>query len=199
MTARTPHAVDRADLPESYPTHRHDPSFWEALGRAVGTFGFLEEVLGKAIFAFTATRPYADDAEAERAYHAWLPQLERALTDPLGNLIDVYGKVVRDHSEARATNLNDLLAELRKASAIRNVLCHGSWRAPDVNGASVPLFVTRQKQIFDTAIDRRFLLQVQKATAKLACDVVDTVTTMGWRFPGSSGPGKSIDFAGSSS
>jgi hypothetical protein len=193
MTNRTPHAVDAAGLPESYPTDRNEPAFWEALGRAVATFGFLEEILGKAIFAFTATRPYGDEAEARRAYDAWLPQLERALTDPLGNLIDVYGKVVREHSEASIANLDDLVADLREASDIRNVLCHGSWRAPDANGANIPLFVTRQKRIFDTGIDQRFLHQVQKTTAKLACAVVDTVTTMGWRFPGSSGLGKSID------
>ena len=29
--------------------------FWETLGRTIATFGFLEEVLGKAIFAFAAT------------------------------------------------------------------------------------------------------------------------------------------------
>ena len=34
------------------------PQFWEQLGRTVATYGFLEEVLGKAIFAFTATRNY---------------------------------------------------------------------------------------------------------------------------------------------
>lgn len=48
--------VDIDKLPANFPTHRHDPAFWEALGRTVATFGFLEEVLGKAIFAFTATR-----------------------------------------------------------------------------------------------------------------------------------------------
>jgi len=29
------------------------------------------------------------------------------------------------------TNLDDLLEALSKASVIRNVLCHGSWRSPD--------------------------------------------------------------------
>jgi hypothetical protein len=53
-------------LPPQYPTHRQDPKFWEALGRTIATFGFLEEILGKAIFAFTATREYADD-EIEEA------------------------------------------------------------------------------------------------------------------------------------
>jgi hypothetical protein len=48
--------VDIKNLPASFPTHRHSAAFWENLGRTVATFGFLEEVLGKAIFAFTATK-----------------------------------------------------------------------------------------------------------------------------------------------
>lgn len=47
--------VDFKNLPSLFPTHRHSPMFWETLGRTIATFGFLEEVLGKAIFAFTAT------------------------------------------------------------------------------------------------------------------------------------------------
>jgi hypothetical protein len=184
--------VDVSGLPDGFPTHRHHPAFWEALGRAVGTFGFLEEILGKAIFALTATRPYGADAELQQAYDEWLPKLERALTDPLGNLIDAYGKALREQPNAIVTNLDDLLVELRKASEMRNVLCHGSWRLPDAEGASVPLFVNRQKLVFDIAVDRHFLLQVQRNTAELACAVMNSVTTMGWRFPGSAGPGKSI-------
>ena len=74
--------IERDKLPPLFPTHRHSPQFWEQLGRTVATYGFLEEVLGKAIFAFTATRNYSHD-EIDAAYQAWLPQLERALTDQL--------------------------------------------------------------------------------------------------------------------
>jgi hypothetical protein len=49
-------------LPVSFPTHRHDATFWESLGRTVATFGFLEEILGKTIFVFhgntSANPPY---------------------------------------------------------------------------------------------------------------------------------------------
>jgi hypothetical protein len=183
--------VDIKNLPASFPTHRHSAAFWEILGRTVATFGFLEEVLGKAIFAFTATTRYPE-SEAEAAFEKWLPTLERALFDPLAGLIDTYGKAVRGNSEATITNLDDLLGELRKASVIRNVLCHGSWRTPDVNGKSLPLFVNRQKMVWDAPIDIAFLQQTQRAVAELVCEVVNTVTHMGWRFPGSRGPGKTI-------
>ncbi len=183
--------VDVSNLPANFPTHRHAGTFWEALGRAVATFGFLEEVLGKAIFSVTATRRIPDN-KLESAFEKWLPLLEKALSDPLGGLIDSYGKAVRSNSNASITNLDELLDKLRNASNIRNVLCHGSWRAPDEQGRSLPFFVNRKALVFDTPIDVAFLHQVQLHVAELACEVVSSVTQMGLQFPGSSGPGVPI-------
>ncbi len=179
-------------LPKQFPTHLHEGAFWESLGRAVATFGFLEEVLGTAIFALTATRPYDDEAERKLAYEEWLTKLKLALKDPLGNLIDAYGKAVRDHGSVKIENLDELLIDLRNASATRNILCHGSWGLPNASGASVPFFVDRKERVVDTAMDGQFIEQVQRSTAKLACVVISTVTHMGWQFPGSAGPGKAI-------
>jgi hypothetical protein len=61
------YVVKLSALPESYPIHAHDAYFWKYLGRTVATFGFLEEVLTKAIFAFTTTTKYSE-AEIEEAY-----------------------------------------------------------------------------------------------------------------------------------
>lgn len=185
------YSVDFDGLPDGFPTHKHEAVFWESLGRAVATFGFLEEVLGKAIFSFTATRFYNEE-EIQQAYIEWLPKLECALIDPLGSLIDAYGKAAREHKDAKIDNLDDLLLNLRKASQIRNILCHGSWRVPDTSGASIPFFVNRQKEIVDSAMGRQFIDQVQRHTADLACAVINTVTLMGWQFPGSAGPGKTV-------
>jgi len=183
--------IDREKLPPQFPTHRHSPQFWEQLGRTVATYGFLEEVLGKAIFAFTATRKYSSD-EIDAAYRAWLPQLEQALTDQLWSLAESYGKAARDNPATTTENIDDLVEHIKKAKVIRNVLCHGSWRTPNANGASVPQFVNRQKQVFDTAIDIAYLKQVQAHVVELACHVIDSVTHMGWQFPGGAGPGKPI-------
>jgi hypothetical protein len=183
--------INRNQLPPSFPTHRHSPQFWEQLGRTVATYGFLEEVLGKAIFAFTATRKFRPD-EIEAAYQNWLPQLERALTDQLSNLAESYGKAVRDNRAATIENIDELIEHIKKATVTRNVLCHGSWRSPNASGAALPLFVNRQKQVFDTPIDTGYLKQVQAHVVELACSVIDTVTHMGWQFPGGAGPGRSI-------
>ncbi len=183
--------IDRDRLPPLFPTHLHSPQFWEQLGRTIATFGFLEEVLGKAIFAFTATRNYSPD-KIDAAFQAWLPQLERALTDQLKNLAEFYGKAARDNPATTTENVDELVKDIKKAADIRNVICHGSWRTPNAKGASVPLFVNRQKQKFDTEIDIVYLKQVQVNVAKLTCSVMDTVTHMGWQFPGGAGLGTPI-------
>jgi hypothetical protein len=179
--------IDRDKLPPLFPTHQHSPQFWEQLGRTIATYGFLEEVLGKAIFAFTATRKYSLD-EIDAAYQAWLPQLERALIDQLWNLAESFGVATRDNPATTTENVDELVEDIRKATVIRNVLCHGSWQTPNASGASIPLFVNRQKQVFNTAIDIAYLEQVQAHVAELACSVIDTVTHMGLQFPGGAGP-----------
>lgn len=183
--------IDQEQLPEKFPTHQHQSEFWESLGRAVGTFGFLEEVIGKAIFALSGTRPYEED-EIKSAYEKWLPKLERSLYDQLGGLIDSFGKAAREHPKLTINNIDELLMDLKEASKMRNVLCHGSWRSPDNSGASLPLFVNRQMEIFDTKVDCAFLNQVQMHAASLACEVINIVTHIGFQFPGSSGPGVEI-------
>lgn len=193
MTIKNPvrSVVNQNSLPIGFPTHVHESEFWESLGKAVATFGFLEEVLAKAIFAFTATTEYSE-AEIGEAYSKWVIKLERSLSDQLGGLINTYGKSVRNNSRATIENLDDLLNDLRAASKIRNVLCHGSWSKPDSNGGSVPFFVNRQKEVFKTSIDVAFLNQVQQHVKELICAVINTVTHMGWQFPSSSGPGEAV-------
>ena len=111
------------------------------------------------------------------------------MIDPLGGLVDSYGKSCRSHPDAKFSNLGDLLDELRRASAMRNVLCHGSWRKPDAECRSLPLFVNRQKEVFCTPVDVEFLRQTQRAVAELICHVINSITSMGWQFPGTKGPG----------
>lgn len=181
--------VNKSAILDKYPTHMHEAVFWESLGRAVATFGFLEEVLAKAIFLLTGTKHYSEQ-EIEQAYSKWLPLLEKSLADPLGNLIDTYGKAVRDNPDATIENLDERLKDLREASKIRNVLCHGSWKMPDSNGASIPFFVNRQIEEVVTPINYQYINQVQRHSVNLISEVINTVTHMGWQFPGSNSPGE---------
>jgi hypothetical protein len=179
-------------LPSQFPTQRHSGSFWEQLGRTVATFGFLEDMLGRSIFALTATTECEED-EGEAAFEKWFRKLERALTDPLGRLIDAYEKAIRSHPEAIFENLDQFLSQLRDASELRNVLCHGSWSScPDAEGKSIPRYVNNNMMMFTTPVDIAYLKQTQRAVAELACHVVNSITSMGWQFPGSKGPGAVI-------
>ena len=191
MSEPSGYMVDCDALPDKFPTHMHESSFWESLGRTVATFGFLEETLTKAIFSFTATKPYSE-AEVQEAYAKWLPKLEKALTDQLWNLTESYEKAVREHPDFTIENLDELLDKLKEASRIRNVICHGSWQPPNADGATVPLFVNRKLERVETPIDTQFLDQVQRHSTELICAVINSVTSMGWQFPGSNGPGKPI-------
>ncbi len=67
MSNRTVVAFDL--LPPGFPTQAHSPPFWEALGRAIATFGFLEETLGRAIFAYTGMRQIQED-QIDAAYES---------------------------------------------------------------------------------------------------------------------------------
>lgn len=192
MSEKKTAVVDRVKLPSQFPTHHHSGQFWEQLGRTIATFGFLEEVLGKAIFAFTATRPYESTEALQVAYKAWLIQLQKALTDPLVNLAEVYGKVVRANSESTIENVDDLVKAIKTSAEVRNVLCHGSWDVPDKNGKSLPFFINKKNEKFETYIDKAYLEQVQKNVTDLICDVIDSVTHMGWEFPGGAGIGEKI-------
>ncbi len=183
--------IDLASLPAQFPTHLHEAEFWEALGRAVATFGFLEETLGKAIFALTATREYSPE-EMDDAFAKWLPTLERALYDPLGGLVDSYGAALRRHEGLTTANPDDLIDDLKEVSKLRNVLAHGSWRASDKDGKSIPFFVNKKLEVFTQPIDVAYLKQVQQHTTELIAAVMNTVTHMGWQFPGSIGPGRPI-------
>ena len=160
----TRHVVNLENLPEWYPTHIQDTKFWEALGRTVATYGFLEETLGKAIFAFTATREFADD-EIPAAFEKWCGQLPAMLSDSLGSLIE---------------------------KRLRDVFCHGSWQKPDEYGRSIPFFVNRKIEIFQEPVNDQYLDQVRRHVVDLACSVISSVTYMGWQFPSSGGPGYSI-------
>ena len=185
------HVIDRDNLPPHFPTHIQTAGFWEALGRVVATFGFLEQQLAIAIFAFTGQKQIPED-QFEDEFNKWIETLQRALSDPLGGLIDAYGKAVRDNSQGKIANLDNLIEQLREASRLRNVLCHGSWQNPDSGGRSIPFFVNKKIERFETPIDFGFLEQCQKAVMELAVDVIDTVSRMGWQHPGSGGPGKPL-------
>lgn len=183
--------IDRSSLPPEFPTQRHRPEFWEQLGRTVATFGFLEETLAKAIFAFTATTEYSEE-EVQKALDKWPDQLKCALSDTLYPLAAIYRKVVCEHQGPVPENLDDLIEDIKRAADIRNAISHGSWHQPDAAGKSELFFFNRRAEKFEDRIDVDYLKRVQVFVVDLICSVISTVTVLGWQFPGSAGPGEAI-------
>ncbi|MFN7669968.1 MAG: hypothetical protein ACK5S5_05940 [Planctomycetota bacterium] len=188
--------VNLAGSPPMFPTHAHDLAFWCSLGRAVATFGFLEEMLGKATFALAGSVDAPEEAAALQAAVEDLHEtLELVLTKPLRTKIDEFEKAAKAHPQQPCAGLAELVGALREAARVRNVICHGSWGPPDERGASIPFFATGKGErilVFDTPVDVAWLDQLQKQVAELSCQVINAVTLRGYRFPGSSGPGKPL-------
>ena len=67
----------------------------------------------------------------------------------------------QENQDSTIKNIGEFVESIKKAATIRTVLCHTSWRVPDIEGKSLPLFVNRNKEIFETKIDVPFLRQVQ--------------------------------------
>lgn len=191
VEANNSHVIAREKLPADYPTHAHSAQFWEELGRTVAVFGFLEEMLGKGIFALTGMKDFDPEAQPE-AFGEWIKTLEKALTDQLGNLILAYEKALSENERTKGQDHSAFIKELQKAKDIRNVLCHGSWGKPDDQGRTVPRFVNRKLAVFNTPVDIDFLRSTRRAVVDLTCDILDSITTLGFQFPGSESPGQVI-------
>lgn len=188
------YVIDKANLPARFPTHAHAAGFWECLGRAVATFGFLEETLARAIFALTGSRhPTGDEAAIKAAVDSWLVDLEVTLKEQLHDLIVRFDEAVEHHPQSKfePASRSDLVKALQEARKHRNAICHASWGVPDEHGAS-RMFHNRNPQTVPSPIDCAYLEQLQRHTMELACEVMNAVTHMGYRFPGSSGPGRPL-------
>jgi hypothetical protein len=185
------YVIDRDKLNPDFPTQFQSSELWEELGRTVASFGFLEEMLGKAIYALTGTKEF-DPAGDPEAFNDWIKTLEKALTGQLGALIDRYAQALRENNRTIENDYSNQIAELKAANGIRNALCHGSWGKPDEEGRTVPKFVNRKLEMFETAVDLNFFRQTRAALRHMICDVLDSVTSVGYQFPGSGSPGAQL-------
>lgn len=186
------HLIARDKLDPDFPTNTHPSEFWSELGRTVAMFGFIEEMLGKAIYALTGTKEFDPEKDPD-AFDKWIKTLERALTDQLGGLIFAYEKALADNDLTKDHDFSALIAQLKDAKDIRNALCHGSWDRPDADGRSLPKFVNKKLMVFETRVDVEFFKQTRKALRDMICDILDSVTALGYQFPGSESPGQKID------
>ncbi len=182
-------------VPAQFPTHCHPASLWQSLGRLVATFGWLEETLWNAIYAYSLI-PLVNDAEARKQKLAEIAEkLEKAQSDTLRSLIKKYEEAVRAYPKAEEIHegFDSEIRRLRNATQYRNIFCHGVWlEPPDDRGKATILYNDRSRGEVTMDVDCRFLDTLQRDVAMAICDVRNTVTFLGWKFPDWSGPGKSV-------
>ncbi len=160
-----------------WPTHRHKPEFWEMLGRTIGSFGFLEEVLARAIYVISGAKAIPNKENIDEEFEAWVKYLVKALSDPLAGLIDKYEESLKNNSSFSVRNLEELIKGLKELKVWRNILCHASWKQPNLKGESVPFFVNRKGDAVSNPVDITVLEQVMRNTTELTCLIINSVTS----------------------
>lgn len=179
--------IDQPKLLQSepdWPTHIFPKEFWENLGRTIGTFGLLEEVLVRAVFVITGMRRVENIEKQDEEFKAWIKHLENTLSDPLGHLIKKYERAIKENPEFSTNETISLIQDLKAQVKWRNLLCHCSWRIPNSDGESIPLYRDKSGEIFDSKIDMKFITGVRSVTITLICRVMDSITERGYDFPG---------------
>ena len=190
-----PLIVDRARLPEDWPTNRGSSAFWEQLGRTVATFSHLEDMMARAWFGLTATREFEDMEQAETAFPEWEKAVKETLTDSLYSLRKKLNKAFEDDDRVSNEVADAYLARLDELRVWRNALCHGAWQGFQEDG-SVGLrhFTRRDKEpeSLENCLSVETLFSIRAATVDATADLVDILSAAGVRFPGTALPGAPV-------
>ena len=190
-----PLVVDRARLPQDWPTNRGSPAFWEELGRTVAALTHLEDMLARAHFGLTGSRAFANMDEARAAFPEWEKALRASLTDSLGPLTEKLGKALRDDDRVADEVAANVLSRLNDLRVWRNALCHGAWQGFAADG-STSLRHFRHGADGPELLENRLTIEeiasIRAETVRLTVDVVDIVSAAGVRFPGTALPGTDL-------
>ena len=187
-----PLVVDRTRLPEEWPTNAGSPAFWEELGRTVAAFTHLEDMLARAFFGLTGSREFADMEEAEAAYPQWEKALKETLTDTLHALTAKLEKAFKDDDRVSDDIAEPFIARLKALRVWRNALCHGAWQGFAADGTTSLRHFRKTAdgpELLENNLTIDDISSIRAETIALTVDVVDIVSTLGIRFPGSALPG----------
>lgn len=129
------------------------PSVWHELpetlaveiGVAVASFGHLEDMLKRAIFALDRRRLPASIHDSD--FRSWLRRMDHVAADSLGTLIERLDRTLA--REGRADP--ELIAQLDEVKSWRNLLCHANWQPQGT--AWQPVFANTKGEVFDAVLD----------------------------------------------
>lgn len=109
-------------------------------------------------------------------------------------LVSKYKGALEEYPSFPTDDTTLLIKDLEALKEWRNILCHCSWRPPDKNGKCTPFFIKRgssksgqdkkESNILQNEINIETIQQIRKKTVELACEVMNSVTIHGHKFPG---------------
>lgn len=170
--------------PEAHHTLPRD--FAAALGQCVASFGWLEEVLKRTIYALDRARLADDLTPAEM--QNWVERMGQLADDSMGTLIEQLDAAMRRHPGLR--DRDQITEALGRAKLQRNLLCHASWRPTGDAGRWHPAFVGGRGEVQDAPLSLAELASIQAATLDLGGRVLAVMRATGvmGRWPGDDGP-----------
>ena len=187
--------------PDSWPTHKAEPAFWEELGRAVATFGFLEDIIPRFLLAFEGSRDGRDYSEED--IEKWVRSLERSMSDTLGALIQKVEQAFEDDGRVPAKTSEEIIGRLKEINPRRNALCHGAWVGFEEGGrAQLRHFVRNEeggREVRGERLSKEDIAAIRCETVSMIHRLVEVTESIGARFPGSGLPGLGAPAAGSAS
>lgn len=162
----------RIGPPETHYTLPAD--FAAGLGQCVANFGWLEEILKRAIFALDRAK-LADDLTPQEL-QVWLTRIGALADDSMGTLIEQLDAAMRRYAGLRdRSSITDGLMDMKRH---RNLLCHASWRPAD-GGRWHPAFVNSKGVIFDQALGLDDLDRIRSDTIAIGQRVIGVMRATG--------------------
>ena len=157
-------------------THYDLPAdFAAALGQCVASFGWLEEILKRAIFALDRAR-LADDLTPQEL-QVWLAKMGDLADDSMGTLIDRLDSAMRRHAGLHDRDaITDHLHDIKRH---RNHLCHASWRPTDDPALWHPAFVNTQGVPFEHPLAIGDLRRILHDTVQIGQRVIGVMRVTG--------------------
>lgn len=143
-----------------------DPAVWHVLpaplaaelGWTIASFGHLEDMLKRAIFALDRDRLSGGIRECD--FRQWLRRMDHVAADSLGTLIERLERTMAREGQSD----RDLIGQLDEIKTWRNLLCHAAWREAADGAGWQPVFANTRGEIYDGTLDGDDLAAIRAMT-----------------------------------
>ena len=112
---------------EERPIQPASEALWEEVGRAVATFGTLEDVLARTLYVITGHQKVKEDDAPDEQVEEWCEKLISHMSDTLGGLAHVLGAAWNERDGVLHRGNKEIVDEITAVAKERNRLCHKAW------------------------------------------------------------------------